>query len=364
MKTQFRISTMLSMVAILATMFVVSCKDDNTTPPPDLTALKASIQAATDALHAAVQGNAEGQYPADAMTALQAAITAGQAVVDSDATTQEMADNAKVSVDLALTTFQGTVNKPIAPENLVAHWTFDEGTGTTANDVSSNHFNGTLKVGPVAPGWRSNLPTWAPDRKGTANKALHFNGGNVEVPYNTKLNPTSAMTISAWVKQDTIKAANRFIGLQSWIGYKFELQDHAFPFFSLGYDGGTYDRDSGQEVPINTWHQVAVTFAPGKMVFYVDGTKIKEYTDTPNPGLSISGNPYNLTIGQDFPTDKYYMGDPGNGANFSDPTKPDQYHVIPAVWGGFFIGSIDEVRIYNIVLTDTQMTALYNQEKP
>ena len=78
MKTQFRIPAILFVVAILATMFVVSCKDDDTTPPPDLTALKASIQAATDALNAAVTGNAEGQYPADAVAALQAAITAGQ----------------------------------------------------------------------------------------------------------------------------------------------------------------------------------------------------------------------------------------------------------------------------------------------
>ncbi len=107
-----------------------------------------------------------------------------------------------------------------------------------------------------------------------------------------------------------------------------------------------------------------MTFVPGKMTFYINGVKVKEYTDTPNAGNSISGKPYNLTIGQDFPTDKYYMGDPGNGDNFNDATKADQYHVIPVAWGGYYQGSLDDLRIYNIALSDTQVTALYTQEKP
>jgi hypothetical protein len=370
MKTKFRISAMLFMATALAAMIVASCSKDDPIPPPDLTALKASIAAAQAALDAAVEGKADGQYPTGSKAALQAAITAGQSVVDSDATVQAQADAAKVSVDTALTTFQGLVIKPIAEENLVAHWTFDEGTGTTANDASANHFNGTFKAGPVAANWHSNMPTWTADRTGAANKALHFNGGSVEVPYNTKLNPTQAITVSVWVNADTVKPGNRFLGLQSWIGYKYELQEGHYPFFTMGWSDGTntgsYDRDAGQALPKvdGNWYQLATTFVPGKMTFYINGVKVKEYTDTPNPGNSISGKPYNLTIGQDFPTDKYYLGDPGNGANFNDPTKADQYHVIPAAWGGFYQGSLDELRIYNIALSDTQVAALYAQEKP
>ncbi|MEJ0030515.1 MAG: hypothetical protein WDO15_09155 [Bacteroidota bacterium] len=193
------------MATALATIFVVSCSKDDVIPPPDLTALKASIAAAQTAFDASVEGKADGQFPTGSKAGLQAAITAGQAVVDNAATTQVQADAAKVSVDTAVTTFQGLVIKPIAAENLIAHWTFDEGTGTTAHDASDNHFDGTLKVGPVAPNWKSHLPTWTSDRSGTANKALHFNGGNVEVPYNTKLNPTAAITVSAWVMADTVK---------------------------------------------------------------------------------------------------------------------------------------------------------------
>lgn len=363
MKTKLRIPAVLFVAAILATIFVVSCSKDDIIPPPDLTALKASIVAAQTALDAAIEGKNDGQYPVGSKTALQTAIAQAQAVVDNTATIQTEADAAKVSLDLAVTTFQGLIITPIASDALIAHWSFDEGTGTTAHDASNNHFDGTLKTGPAnAPDttWKPRLPTWTTDRTGAANKAIHFNGGNVEVPYNVALNPTQALTVSVWVKQDKIKAGNRFLGLQSWIAYKFELQDHAYPFFSLGYDGGTYDRDSGQEVPINTWHQLAVTFVPGHMIFYVDGTQIKEYTDVPNPGLSISGKPYNLTIGQDFPTDKYSTND---GTNFNTVGNAD-YHVIPVAWGGFFQGSLDELRMYKVALTATQISQLYDREKP
>ncbi|MEI9917645.1 MAG: LamG domain-containing protein [Bacteroidota bacterium] len=364
MKNKFRISVVLFAAALLSAAFIVSCsKDDDTTPAVDLTALKASIAAAQTVYNASVEGKADGQYPTGSKAALQAAINAGQTVVDNSATTQAMADNAVVSVNLAVTTFQGLVNKPIAAENLVAHWSFDEGTGATAHDASDNHFDGTFKAGPVGKGWKGAvMPTWGADRTGAANKAIHFAGGNVEVPYNTKLNPTGAFTMSAWIKADTIKPGNRFLGLQSWIGYKFEVQEHNVPFFTLGWSEteNPYDRDSGQELPVSEWHQVAVTFTPGHMIFYVDGTKIKEHTDVPNGGRSISGKPYNLTIGQDFPTDKYSAGD---GTNFGVSSSPD-YHVIPLAWGGYFQGSVDELRMYNIVLSETQIASLYTQEKP
>jgi len=359
MKAQFRIPVMLFMAAILATIFVMSCSKDNVVPPPDLTALKASITAAQTALNAAVEGKNDGQYPVGSKATLQAAITQAQAIVDNSATIQAEADAAKTSLDLAVTTFQALVITPIAKDALIAHWSFDEGTGTTANDDSDNHFNGTFKNGPVGTGWKAVMPTWTADRTGAANKAIHFDGGNVEVPYNTKLNPTS-ITVSAWLKADVVKAGNRFLGLQSWIAYKFELQEANRPFLSIGYNGGTYDRDSQQNLPVSEWHHVVATFKPGEMIFYVDGQMIKTWNDTPNPALSISGKPYNLVIGQDFPTDKY---SPNDGTNFNNASSAD-YQVIPLAWGGFYQGSMDELRMYNVALTATQVSQLYDREKP
>jgi hypothetical protein len=37
----------------------------------------------------------------------------------------------------------------------------------------------------------------------------------------------------------------------------------------------------------------------------------------------------------------------------------------PSQWGvGYFRGSMDEIRIYNIALTATQVTSIYDAEKP
>ena len=360
MKTKFRLPAILVMAAMLCTMMVVSCKDDDTTPPTDFTALNASIAAATTVATSTEEGKNDGQYPVGSKTALQGSIAAAQAVVANPATSQEEADNAKVSLDLAVTTYQALVITPIAVENLIAHWSFDEGTGTTAGDESANNFDGTFKAAPTK--WGAGMPLWSADRKGTANKAIRFGdtGGSIEVPYNTKLNPTTALTISLWLKADVIDANNRFLGLQSWIAYKFQLQEANRPFLTVGYTGGAYDRDSEQNLPVNQWHHVVATYGGGKTLFYVDGTLIKTWEDTPNAAKSISAKPYNLVIGQDFPTDKYSAGD---GANFDNAASPD-YQVIPLDWGGRFHGSLDELRMYNVALTGTQVASLYDREKP
>lgn len=356
------------LVATLCSVAIISCKDDDSDPvvTVDLAALNASIAAAEAKLASTEEGKNDGQYPAAARTTLSTAIAAAKTVAAASATTQVMADNAKVSLDAAVTAYDAAKITPIAADALVGHWSFDEGTGTTANDESANGFDGTFKAGPQ---WNDNeakdngggMPEWVADRTGAAGKAVHFteDGGSVEIPYNTKLNPAS-MTISLWLKADEIFSGNRFIGLQSWIGYKFQLQEANRPFMTVGYNGGAYDRDSEQNLPINEWHHVVATYGDGHMIFYVDGVLIKDWDNTPEAAKSISGKPYNLVFGQDFPTDKYSLGD---GSNFDNPDSPD-YQVIPLAWGGHFKGSIDEVRIYNTPLTESQVASLYDREKP
>ena len=147
--------------------------------------------------------------------------------------TQAQVDAAVNSLNAAMDTYEAAVVTPIAEADLIVHYTFNEGTGTTITDMSANELNGIFKNhGPVA--WGAGIPEWAEDRNGEAGMALHFDdGGNVEIPYNTKLNPES-MTISLWINADEINENNRFLGLQSWVAYKFQLQsaeaDHSSRF--------------------------------------------------------------------------------------------------------------------------------------
>lgn len=358
MNTILRFPAIFCIAAMTCTIILYSCSEDEVAPP-DLIALQASVDAAKGVSTTTVEGRSDGQYPVGSKATLEAEIAAAQALIEDPGTTQEEADNAKASLDLAVTTYQGLVIKPIAAGNLVAHWSFNEGTGATAGDGSTNKFDGTFKPAPIP--WGGGMPEWGPDRNGAPGKAIHFGatGGNVEIPYNTKLNP-AAMTISAWLKTDATDANNRFLGLQSWIGYKFQLQETNRPFLTVGQEGPAYDRISQKDLPINEWHHVVATFGGGKTIFYVDGKMVTTWDDTPGEAVSISDKPYNLVIGQDFPTDKYAAGD---GTGFDDITSPN-YHVFPLVWGGRFRGSVDEMRMYDIALTGEQVAGLYDRERP
>src|SRR5262245_59107499 len=72
---------------------------------------------------------------------------------------------------------------------LVGYWTFDEGTGTVASDSSGHNNTGTLKNGPL---WTT----------GKLNTALQFDGIDdyVEVANSPSLSPTSAVSVSFWIK--------------------------------------------------------------------------------------------------------------------------------------------------------------------
>ncbi len=83
-------------------------------------------------------------------------------------------------------------NSPLNP-GLIAHWNFDEGTGTTANDVSGNDFDGTIHGA-----------TWT---NGHSGYALDFNGADAYIDLDPHaqgieglgFNKADNYFISAWV---------------------------------------------------------------------------------------------------------------------------------------------------------------------
>ena len=233
-------------------------------------------------------------------------------------------------------------------EALVGHWTFDEGEGTTANDYSGNNFHGTLMSG--ADTWGGGLPVWSTDRYGNDGQALFFNeGAYVHIPNNAAFSPAN-ITISLWVNAAETLENNRFIGLHSWNGYKFQLQSANKSFFTIATTDGIYDRDTDPPLNLNEWYHLAVTFGGGNMTFYVDGTQTQVWDNTPGTAVPVSGNA--LVFGRD--TDEYAA----DGSNY------DNDLIIPLDWGGYFHGYMDEVRIYNTVLSATQIQSIYDTEKP
>lgn len=343
--------------SLAAVSVFVACSDDSSEEKVDKTQLSAKITEASELLDASAEGTAEGQFQLGSKATLQTAIDLAQQVADSETVTQVMVDNATNTLDQAIVAFKAKEVIAIEPTALVGHWTFDEGTGTAVTDFSGNERAGTLKAGHT--NWGGGSPAWTTDRYGNTGKALHFEkGANVEIPYSTALNPQN-MTISLWVNADEVDpiwANNYMVSLNRWNGYKLQLQSVNKAFFTVKADvnGATdpayYDRDNeSPELPQGEWLHVAVTFGGGEMTFYINGVEIKKWDNTPGNAISIADAPVNLTIGQDLPTSTY-------------STSEDSPYFVD--WGGYFKGSMDEVRIYNKILTATQIASIYDVEKP
>jgi hypothetical protein len=332
--------------------FLQSCsksEDGPVVPVISKTGLQTAIASATNILSTSVEGSAQNQYVVGSKVVLQTSLDLATGILNNAASTQTMLDNAVIALNASLTEFATKVIVPIDPTNLVGQWTFDDGSGTVLKDFSGNSFNGKLEV---VTGWGGSLPTWTTDRYGNANKALAFDkGSKITIPYNAKINPAT-MSISLWVKLAE-KRNNKIIGLYAWNGFKFEVQDGNKSFFTGATMGPEtiYDRDFAGANPLEltTWYNLAVTFGGGHTIFYINGVKVQDWDNTPGTLRTIAG--HDLVFGVDC--DKYAAVD----------TNYDIDHIIPLAWGGYLHGSLDEVRIYKSILSDSQVKSIYDAEK-
>ncbi len=331
-------------------VFVQSCKKDDDPDPVVKTELVAIIATANDLIATTEEGTANGQYASGSQETLQAVIDIAQAVYDNESATQTEVDNSVVAVTAAIAAYEASEISPISPDALIGHWAFDAGTGTTAKDYSDNGFDGTF--GNEA-GFGSGVPTWTTDRYGNAGKAIAFNdGAKITVPYTSAVNPAQ-ITIALWVKADEIFSGNRFIGLQSWWGYKFQLQETNDLFFTgtIGItDPDIYNRAAESPIDVDVWYHLTITFGGGSTIFYINGVAIKTWNDTPGDLVTVTGHDLVFGVG----SSKYAATDVNYGTD----------HIIPIDWGGYFKGSLDEIRMYNTVLSATQIESIYNLEKP
>jgi hypothetical protein len=350
MKTKFALSFLVAILFIGTSIISTSCKDDDNSTPVNKTVLADSIAAVEALLAGATEGTAPGNYVAGSKATLQATIDAVQAIYDSPTSTQANIDAAVVNLHNAMDTFRDSVIVPIAESNLIAYWAFDEGTGTSVADASPNGLNGTFKSGYSTIPGVGQLPAWSTDRYGDANKALQLDkGAHIEVPYNSVLFPTE-ISISLWTKVDHVFENNYILSQNWWEGYKLQYQSANKVFFTYKNAEAAYaDRDwavNGQDT--TAWHHVVVTLKEGEMDFYADGELVKSWTDVTG-GLNAPPNPVAFTIGQEFPNER-----PGI-APADDPAQ----------WGaGYFRGSLDDIAIYNVALSASQVKGIFDMQKP
>jgi len=338
-------------VLIAAVSITQSCK--KTPDKPNFNSNKARLSAEIDSLtavyDAAVEGKQAGDYSPGSKTPLQAALNLAKEV-KAGSFTQQQVNNAAANLLRAGVQFSVNLIQQISAANLIASWTFNG----NANDVSGNGNDGALKtgwVGPygVAPTDGATLPVLTADRYGVANSAYDFNNGAyIEVPFQASLRPAS-FTICAWIKPTAASNGNYIFSLDRWNGYKFQLQGGNLPFLTVMTSTGDHDKDDGgPSVQLNVWTQVVASFTNGTVKFYINGDLVSTATMTGDPTTLVSPPP--VAIGNELPKASY---------DLADPNSPNAYY-----GGNFFIGSIDDVHLYNKVLSDNEVKSLFTMENP
>ena len=352
MKNLMKLHTLLLMLFVSTALILGSCKDDDDDiVEGDKTELNALI-AQAEAIAAAAT---TADYPQSAIDAFKATL---QTIKDAAATklTQTEINNLVVNLTNAMGTFNsqayGYIDESLY---LNAGWNFDEGTGTTATAYSTTQHVATFFRGnTVILGNDAMMPSWTDGVKG---KAVYFNkGAHLEVPFTNSFLPAN-LTISVWVKPDELYEHNYIVSQNYWNGYKLQTQGGGKPFFTYKkIDGGIIDADNETDnsLKVGQWNHlvVSVNATTKELKFYVDGTLTKTWTETDKnigPLLQTLENAQPFIIGG-------VATDAELAANFMEWTTAENL--------GYFKGAIDELKIYNIALTDGQVSKLYNDEKP
>jgi PKD repeat protein len=211
-----------------------------------------------------------------------------------------------------------TVIYAIPTDGLAAYYTFDG----NANDQSGNNNNGTV-----------NGSVLMPDRLGNSNSAYYFDGLNdyIEVPNNQSL-CLSTFTIIVYVNFDTTSTQKGILTKGYEFGnYTIQLTDEEWPYFVYACEAGNYSHYLKWGTMGNAqFHQLCFSFDKGKIVTYVNGKLELTLSDRPLP--IIDNGP--LIIGAGY--NNIYEG-----------------------ISQFFKGIIDDVLIYNRVLSEDEIQNLY-----
>ncbi len=339
----------LAFVLLIATASVIlpGCKKDEAAPqPPDKTRLKSLVDSVTRVYNAAAEGTKPGNYAVGSKAPLRDAIDLALQVNTGTVFIQEDVEFAYSNLRTKFKDFTSRRIPEVAAANLVAQWKFDG----NANDTTGNGHTGQLRTNWISVTGTTGtdggtLPVLTADRFNRANRAYDFNNGAcMEVPFDASLNPQS-ISISLWVSSRNSSPDRTLVSLNRQNGYKFQL-GYNFLQFSYNASNGVHDvSDSTTAVTSDQWNQVAVSYSSGNMKFYLNGALLKTVSTT-GALLSLSG-PVNLVIGNELPKSQYTF-----------TAGPYLYTA-----ANYFSGSIDDVRLYNRVLTDAEITTIYNQER-
>jgi hypothetical protein len=205
-------------------------------------------------------------------------------------------------------------------EGLVAYYPFRG----NANDLGPNHLHGTVHGA-----------TLAPDRAANPNMAYSFNGSTsyLDLGSSVLLRPTNEVTLSLWATADwaNLSAPAALAGNTQKGGYELHLNPSA-GFIQAVVSRSVYGSSASQRLTNLTsgWHHFAFASDSKATYWYIDGKLISAIGGS---GVIKYAYANNFLI----------------GAEAGDGALPE---------GNYYNGTIDEVRIYNRALSQSEIRFL------
>ena len=345
-------------IALFATVITGCSKTDTPVKAADQTKLTATVDSCALLLAGTT---VTSDYPAAAITAFQTVLTNTKTAALVTTITQTAVDNLAVNLRAAKTTFLAAAYGAIPASALLMGMTFDEAGASTQFTTEGKGWTAKLTAGASQVfGTNTGIPTFVTGKVG---KAIHFGlGSHLEVSdYNAASLQGSQLSISVWVKPDSTRAGNYIMSYNYWNSWKFNLQDANKPFFTVTTAAGGTDADNegGGSAVNGTWSQLVVSMnlTTGTLTFYINGASTMVWavgTDKVKPNLTGTIKAYATVLPLMIGACTTYAEVIAKWDWVTPPIKPQGWD--------YFIGSMDELKVYNVALTDGQVAKLYKDE--
>lgn len=213
------------------------------------------------------------------------------------------------------------------------YWRLSEASGLTAHDGSGNGLSGSYSMSGVTQDAAGAMTT---DSDGSA--TLDGSSGDINVPDSANLDPTSHLTIEAWVYPTTFTGEPTIVAKADpassieqygmWLGDTSPYQDSLIMYVDIG-GNAYYIRKVNSGWTYNHWNQVVGTYDGSNLRLYVNGQLVDTQAQTGS--LSTDSN-MSVNIGSD----------PASGTS-----------------GVRFTGGIDDLSIYSSALSAARITSHY-----
>jgi hypothetical protein len=203
-------------------------------------------------------------------------------------------------------------------EGLVAHYSFDEGNGTVLKDMSGHERHANFK----------NNPTWHSD--GASGGALNFDGvdDSVELPDMASAFQTGKLTYSMWLRRKGVKPSP-WPAISNTNSQHFRVADSTFYRMQALLTDKTSQvqcqATSLHGLPMNEWVFAAMVY---------DGSQVKVYMNDLEPVVSAS-------------------------CPDVVPAEPLRAIGRSLTHNHFFLGDIDDMRLYNRALSSEEIRVLF-----